>query len=268
MNEAAVQRRVGDYHVHTGWSDGEGRPDEVIAAAARLGLPELGFSDHLVPPSLDDGYGIPLNEVGDYVKAMRAAARRAAGPLVLVGVEVDYSPETWAETLSRLAEHRFDFLIGSVHSVDGAPFDLDARLTEERWPDVDVLFRHYYARLAELASSGTVDVIGHLDLPKKFGRPAGDGVREAEDEALSAIAAGGALLEINTAGLRNQAAEQYPALSLLVRARELGIRITFGSDAHVPRDVGAGLTSAVEVARAAGYASWVRLSDRKEVPLP
>ena len=43
---------------------------------------------------------------------------------------------------------------------------------------------------------------------------------------------------MNTAGLRRPAKEVYPAPALLRRARELGIGLVIGSDAHRPEEVG------------------------------
>ncbi|HMK92255.1 MAG TPA: PHP domain-containing protein, partial [Thermoleophilia bacterium] len=137
---------LADSHVHTSFSDGEGSPDDLVAAAGRCGLDELGISDHLVPRSLDlDGYGVPHDRIDDYLRAVRAAGRRAPGGLrVLVGAEVDYAPDTVAETDALLAAHDFDYAICSVHHVDGFPFDLPETLDDERWADPDTLVRRYY----------------------------------------------------------------------------------------------------------------------------
>jgi histidinol-phosphatase (PHP family) len=75
-------------------------------------------------------------------------------------------------------------------------------------------------------------------------------------------------IEINTSGLdRHPVVEMYPAADLLRRARAAGIALTFGSDAHHAADVGSHFSEAVQLARSAGYFSWLRLSDRKAVAL-
>jgi histidinol-phosphatase (PHP family) len=108
-------RALSDYHVHTCWSDGCGSVAELIAAAK--GLPELGLADHLVAPEL--GYGMPPERLAGYVAEVRRAAAGAGGPRVLVGVEVDYTPETWPQMKAALRSHALDYVIGSVHFVDG-----------------------------------------------------------------------------------------------------------------------------------------------------
>ena len=119
-----------------------------------------------------------------------------------------------------------------------------------------------------MAATGVIDVVGHLDLPKIFGRRPGTAVAPAEEAALDAIAAAGVLVEINTSGMRYPVGEPFPSRDLLARARARGIGITFGSDAHRVEDVAAGFAAALALARSAGYEAGVRLSDRAEVPLP
>ena len=92
---------------------------------------------------------------------------------------------------------------------------------------------------------------------------------ELENDALAAIAAAGMAIEINTSGLdRYPVAEMFPSASLLRRARAAGIGLTFGSDAHRAAEVGSHFAQALQWARAAGYESFLRLSDRVPVALP
>ena len=134
---------------------------------------------------------------------------------------------------------------------------------------MDHVWRRYYETLTEAAQTGAFDVVAHLDLPKKWGlRPSAD-VSALERTALQAIAAAGMAIEINTSGLeRHPVTEMYPAASLLRRARAEGIALTFGSDAHRAAEVGAHFAEARAWAQAAGYESWLRLSDREPVALP
>lgn len=266
------ERPVGalsDYHVHTCWSDGDGQVAEMIASAVDQGLPEVGLTDHLVPYDPDDDYGIPHDRLAAYVAAVREASAAAQSRIrVFTSVEVDYAPREWPHLVGLLAEHRFDYVIGSVHGVDGKPIDYIAEMVLQNWPDDDELFRRYYGAVAEMAASGVIDIVGHLDLPKKFGRRPGPAVRPAEDAALEAIAAAGVLVEVNTSGLRYPVCELFPSADLLARAHERGIGITFGSDAHEPGEVAAGFRPALAAARAAGYGACVRPSDRAGIPLP
>ena len=130
-----------------------------------------------------------------------------------------------AATLARL-RHR----LGPLRR--RAPFDEDALRTERRWPDADELFRRYYETVAEMAATGVIDVVGHLDLPKIFGRRPGTAVAPAEEAALDAIAAAGVRSRSTPPGCATRSASRIPSPDLLAQACALGIGITFGSDAH------------------------------------
>jgi histidinol-phosphatase (PHP family) len=260
---------MNDYHMHTALSDGEGDMDAFVARAAALGLAEIGFSDHLVPRAYDEeGYGLPDQDVTRYAAEVRRAAARSDGPRVLLGVEMDYVPGTEAELEALLAREAFDYVIGSVHFADGFAFDMTSLKDDPRWDDVDGVHRAYWETVARAAAWGRFDVIGHLDLAKKFGRRPPRAMTAAEDSALEAISAAGLAIELNTSGLRSAAGEAYPGPSLLARAAALGIPLVLGSDAHTAEDVGRDFDRAVELARAAGYESTLRLSDREPEALP
>ena len=259
-----------DYHVHSRFSDGHDELEACVERALQLGLPELGFTDHLTPACLarDGYYGIGQGGLDDYVEAVLAVAAAYPELPVLLGIEADYLPEAAGETLALLAAYPFDYVLCSVHFVDGFGFIEPRNLKSEGWRDVDRVWRRYYETLTEAAQTSAFDVVAHLDLPKKWGfRPSTD-MRELEQAALRAIAAAGMAIEINTSGLdRHRVAEMYPAQSLLRRAHAAGIALTFGSDAHRVSEVGSRFAQALDWARAAGYESTLRLSDGEAVAL-
>jgi histidinol-phosphatase (PHP family) len=151
-----------------------------------------------------------------------------------------------------LAPFPWDYLLGSVHWVDGVAVDQKPGLWVEH--SIEEVWRRYFAELEAVAASGLVDVLSHPDLVKIWGeRPANDTVQELYEHAADAIAAAGVAAEISSAGLRKPVGELYPNGSLLAALRERGVPITLASDAHLPKDVGEGLDRAVEHARAHGY---------------
>ena len=206
---------MNDYHMHTALSDGEGEMDAFVARAAVLGLAEIGFTDHLVPRVCEEvfeeeGYGLPGQDVAGYANAVRRAAAHGDGPRVLLGVEVDYVPGTEAEMEGLLAREAFDYVIGSVHFADGFAVDSTSLKDDPRWDDVDAVYRAYWETVARAAAWGRFDVVGHLDLVKKFGRRPSKAMVAAEDEALAAIRDAGLAIELNTSGLRVGGARGVP----------------------------------------------------------
>ncbi|MGQ9663005.1 MAG: histidinol-phosphatase HisJ family protein [Kiritimatiellia bacterium] len=262
-----------DLHIHTAFcKHAIGQPGDYVTAARHIALGEIAFTDHVPSP---DGYDplcrMTLDEFPLYRAAVSAAQQAAAPPLVLFGIEADYYEGCEAFLSGWLPSQKFDVVLGSVHYIGDWGFDNSANL--HRWKNADVteVWRSYFCLVAKLVRSRLFDVVGHLDLPKKFGyRPPDRLVREMALPILDLIADAGMVIEINTGGLRKPVREIYPAATLLALAREREIPICFGSDAHAPAEVGYAFEAALALARAAGYTTMARLRARRIeiVPLP
>ncbi len=264
---------IPDTHIHTPLcKHARGLPAEYAATARARGLPEICITDHApAPDGYDAGCRMAPGQLAAYREWVAAAAAAAGGLPVRCGIEADYYAGCEAWLPAWLEAQAFDLVIGSVHFLDAWGFDNPANLPV--WERVDVVrtWERYFGRVARLADLGCFDVLGHMDLPKKFGHrldPAR--ARELAAPALDRLAAAGMAVEINTGGLRKPVGEMYPEESLLVMARERGIPVCFGSDAHAPTEVGLGFDRAVALALHAGYTEYVRFEGRRRrsVPLP
>jgi len=161
-----------------------------------------------------------------------------------------------------------DYLIGSVHFIEGWGFDNPEFIGRYREVDIDALWRKYFSLVADMAASGHFQIAGHLDLLKVFRHlPRADMLTLAEG-ALEAIKEAGMAIEINAAGFRKPIEEAYPSLALLKRARAMGIPITFGSDAHAPEQVGFKQQACIDLARKAGYDRAVIYREKEPVFVP
>lgn len=269
-----------DLHMHTSrCRHAEGALEEFVAAARGAGIATIAFTDHLpLPADLLERdphaaeYAMPEDELDAYVGdvlAVQAAAAEAGGPEVLLGIEADLHPGNEAHVRRLLARHAFDVVLGSVHFVDGWAFDdPDRRDGYAEW-DVRALWERYFDDLAAAAVSGLADVIGHADLVKKFGYVPEGNLATFYERAAAAFAAVGVAVEVNTAGLRKPCAELYPSPGFLRALRSAGVRVTTGSDAHRPAEVGAGFAEARSALLAAGYDRVTVFRNRiaEEVPL-
>lgn len=261
---------VPDTHLHTPLCrHAEGEPAAFKAAARGQGIPAIAFTDHLPNP---DGYDLPhrmtMAEWPKY-RELVLAQQTPEAPRVLLGAECDYYEGCDASLRPRLAGLQLDLLLGSVHHIGRWGFDSP----EERhvWNSADVagVWREYFSLLGKLADLRLADVVGHLDLPKKFGhRPPDRVVKEMAQPVLDRIAASGMAIEINSAGLRKPVAEIYPAGFLLALAGEREIPICFGSDAHRPEEVGYCFDQSLELARQAGYREAVSFAGRRRTAYP
>ena len=247
-----------DYHMHLRNGREEIAHDTwsvepFVEAARRAGVDEIGFTEHVYyfrqTRSL---WTVPYQaercvyDLEAYVAAIVQAKQR--GLPVKLGLEVDYVPGREAETRALLQPYPWDYLLGSVHFIDGLGVDgeprlLDAVGVEEGW-------RRYFDALAAAARSGLFDSLSHPDLVKIFGERA-----DAFDygEVVDRIAEAGVAVEVSTAGLRKPVGELYPHPEFLVACRERGVPVTLGSDAHSPDVVGRDFDRARELLRTAGY---------------
>ncbi len=257
-----------DYHLHTrlcGHASGE--PEEYLAQAARKGIPEVGFSDHLplyfLPPGKTiQGYAMREDELSLYVDLVQKCAQKS--PVrVRLGIEADFIPGYEESLAALLSSYPFDCVLGSVHFIEGWGFDNLAEIEEYGRRDINRVYEQYFALIQQAALSGLFDVMAHPDLVKKFAfRPTGDLSPHYEATA-RAFKKAGVCAEVNSAGLRYPAKEIYPSPSLLRCLFKHGVPVTMGSDAHCPDQVGAGLEQAVRLIKEAGYTEIALFSRRK-----
>ena len=196
-----------------------------VDSARERGLSDIAFTDH-------DRYhaGIDFDEIDKL---------RAANPDVKIraGIELDNDPETSAAGRNWVEKNwdRLDFVLGSVHYLD------DPSQMFDSVPDgagqfvgrsIDEIYEDYFRRVREIAATGLVDCLSHLDLIKIHGhRPCGD-VRWVVNETLDLIAARNLAIELSTAGWRKPVDELYPSDEIIRLAIKKGIRFTTASDAH------------------------------------
>jgi histidinol-phosphatase (PHP family) len=255
-----------DYHMHTPLCrHAVGEPVDYAAQALAVGLEEIGFSDHS-PMAKDDfdDWRMRIDQLDEYVEKVRKAQKDYPQLTIRLSLEVDYLPghEEWIKDLA--ARHAWDYLIGSVHYVSDN-WDVDNPYKLSQWKNRDPyeVWSVYFERLTMAAESGLFEIIGHPDLPKKFGhRPVQDCTPLFEKFLLAAKKTGTAF-ELNTAGLRKDCREIYPSRKFLEQAFAAQVPITFGADAHKPEEVGADFPAAVALALEAGYRQTLRFQQRK-----
>jgi histidinol-phosphatase (PHP family) len=260
-----------DYHMHTPLCrHAVGEPDQYAARAVELGLAEIGFSDH--SPMLHDDFDdwrMRLDQLDAYVAQVTRARSAQPALAIRLALEVDYLPgqEEWVRHLA--SRHPWDYFIGSVHYVEN-DWDLDNPNKIARWHerDPDEVWQVYFERLTCAAESRLFDILGHLDLCKKFCfRPRADMLPTVQ-RFLDSAARHGVAIEVNTAGLRKDCREIYPSADILLAARERHVPITFGSDAHAPGEVGHAFAQAIALARRCGYTHWLSFRRHAAQPVP
>ena len=254
-----------DYHMHlrrpvVGREEVDHTPAAVLPyleTAAERGVDEIGFTEHVY--YFRQTYDVwtlqyqlerCLFDLDEYCSVILAA--KGQGLPVKLGLEVDYVGVERQERLNEvISSYPWDFLLGSVHWIDGVAVDQEPGLWARH--SVEEVWRSYVQAVAELAASGSIDVLAHLDLAKIFRRLPEPAVLAELYLALADAAAEAELaVEISPAGLRKPVGELYPDPALLRACVARGVPITTASDAHVPVDVGRDFDRALALAGAAG----------------
>jgi histidinol-phosphatase (PHP family) len=255
-----------DYHMHTPLCrHAVGEPTSYAAQALRVGLSEIGFSEHnpMIRDDYDDWH-MRQADLDAYVESVNKAQRDHPSLVIKLALEVDYIPghEEWIRDLA--ARHSWDYLIGSVHYVSDS-WDLDNPKKISEWKSRDPMevWTIYFERLGQAAESGLFEIIGHADLPKKFCFYPAEDCTSLFDRFLSVAKRSEVALEINTAGLRKDCKEMYPSRQILQLAVQKGVPLTFASDAHAPEEVGMNFAEARQLARDVGFAQCCRFTKRK-----
>jgi histidinol-phosphatase (PHP family) len=202
-----------------------------VDSARARGLTDIAFTDH-------DRYhaGIDFDELDKL---------RAANPDVKIraGIELDNDPETSAAGRAWVEKNRdrLDFVLGSVHYLDRPDqmFDsVPAGAEQFAGRAIDEIYSDYFRRIREIAATGQVDCLSHLDLIKIHGHRPNLRIEDLVAETLDLIAARGFAIELSTAGWRKPVNELYPSDEIIRLALERGVQFTTASDAHSHAQLG------------------------------
>jgi len=221
-----------DFHSHVSRSSAR----QMVLAAQEKGLRILGLSEHdfqmsEAHPLLDhmvlEG---TLLTFSTYVETVHLAGQTLQFDARL-GLEVDFLPEKNETIQSLISGYDWDFLIGSVHEVDGIQFEINRKWSRE---EGEALWLRYFELLREAVSSGYFSMVSH-PVRMRVRNPHLPATFDAELEQLAAEATRrDVALEMNGYDVFN-----YPSLvQRLARACALhGTPISVGSDAHIPQHV-------------------------------
>ncbi|MBU1997460.1 MAG: histidinol-phosphatase HisJ [Candidatus Omnitrophica bacterium] len=257
---------ISDYHIHTklcGHAIGE--LSEYADQAIKTGLKEIGISDHAPLVSHENPeitmsfYDLPV-----YHKMIEALKSEYSGKLLIkFGIEADFIEGYEDKTKAILDAYPYDYVIGSVHYVDMWGFDNPDE--QDKWKEkkISSVYRAYHENLQKCALSGMYDIMGHVDLVKKYGHRPDEDITAVVEETARVFKESNVAIEINTSGLRKPVGEIYPSLSDLKIYCAAGIPIVFGSDSHAPNQVGCDYDKALIYAGSAGYKEYALFKERK-----
>ncbi len=241
-----------DYHTHSSLCNHAiGTIEDYITSAIEKNLAEIGISDHFPMDLLPEHfhiYAMPLNEFPSYISEIkRLQAKYISQIKVKIASEVDFFPTAFNgyKRIIKPFLDDFDYIIGSVHAVpwqgiEAIPIDEVQAIPMIKELGVDRVYLEYYDTLLEMIKTNFYNIVGHFDLPKKYGLfpQDSDKIWQKILQVLDQIENSGMAVEINTSGLYKNVKQTYPKEDIIKELIQRKIPITLGSDAHSPKYIG------------------------------
>src|SRR3989338_6828541 len=138
---------ISDYHMHTplcGHAVGE--PAQYAKQAIKVGLEEIGFSDHApfvhcVNPKIT----MNIKQLSEYYAMIEKVRADYHSELrIKVAIEADFIPGYEPKTKAILDDSPYDYVIGSIHFINSWGFDDPAERDEWSEHDVNQVYRDYF----------------------------------------------------------------------------------------------------------------------------
>lgn len=221
-----------DMHSHVSRSSAM----HMALAAEQKGLRVLGLSEHVFQMEemrhtlqhlKPEG---PVTTFKTYIEDVNAAATQS-NITIRLGLEVDFIPEKNELIHSCIQEYNWDFLIGSVHEINGLQYEFDHKWNRE---EGETLWLRYFELQRSAIKSGYFSVISHpvrLRVTNPFLPP-------TFEEELDQLAAEAKFHDIALEMNGYDMLHYHSVVKRLAKACLLHhTPVSVGSDAHVPRGI-------------------------------
>lgn len=242
-----------DIHTHSNLSpDAVDEPMDMAARACELGVKHFALTDHIELDEFNDGewdYWEAIAKTEPAYERLKAAFDGKMN--VYYGAELGQAMYDLHTAEKILAEHDYDFVLGSVHRT--VHYEHMSRIPDTEFDRKRVL-TEYFEEMLNLVEWGKFCSLAHITFLMRFvniDTPSGlvtdKGKRCAAvfevckpiiDEILGIIVKKDIALEVNSSGYRRKLGEPMAGGEFVKRYRELGGKlITLGSDAHMTNDI-------------------------------
>ena len=203
----------------------------------------------------------------EYIKELKDLREKYKSDIeVYIGLETDYYSGYKKDIKEKLS---LDYNLGSVHLIKndttGEYYSIDSspEITEEgikAFGGVRNYIKKYYETLLKMIEEQEPDIIGHIDLVKKFNSDNRYFDETEEwyisliDEALDKIKSSNSIIEVNTGAMsRGWTNFPYPSKFILKLILEKNIPITLNSDVHSVENLDYYFDESMEVIKETGF---------------
>lgn len=258
-----------DVHMHCGFSnDSETRPEDMVESAIAKGLSVICFTDHYDKDNLDWG-DEAIFDVESYFQKMIALQEEYRDRIdIRIGAEIGMQPYLAEYYQNFMAQHPFDFVIGSVHSVLEHDVALDFF---QKHSDPEGYEIYFEEMLQDVQKIKSYDVLGHLDYIVRYSNQGSKGFNlndymDIIEEILKQVIVHGKGIEMNMSGLKYGLGAPHPQPEIIKRYRELGGEIiTVGADGHIPEHIAYDYHLADDILKSCGFKYYTEFKGRKPV---
>lgn len=185
---------------------------------------EMKFKDHLQT----------------YITLMKEIKEMNLDVEVKYGLEVCYTPQYENKIREILSNYKFDFLIGSIHSIDGILYDMSfsKELLFDKY-DINDIYQRYYELICKAIESQLFTQIGHIDQIKLFNYYPSYDLKPTYQKIAQLLKKYQIKAENNT-GIHYRYGHKDIGLNdeLLKILKEYYVDMITSSDAHNAKDVG------------------------------
>jgi len=193
----------GDLHAHTEWSDGHDSIEELARAARDMGYQYIAVTEHSAGRGI--AHGLNVERLKEQVAEVEALNERLVGIRVLTGTEVDIRADGRLDLPHEILS-RLDIVIAAVHS---AMNQSEEKMTQRviraiENPDVDMI-AHPTCRLIGQREPVAIDLEAVFQAAAEYNK----------------------IMEISAMPERLDLKDIHA-----FRARELGVKLAIGTDAH------------------------------------
>lgn len=217
-----------DSHVHSTFShDGESDMEEICNRAIDIGVKYITFTEHVDFNPMEKNYDY-LN-IEEYFNNIEKLNIKHGDKIeILAGVEFS-EPHLYNQQLNKYNNLGFDLIMGAIHWLGDTFVGNDEILNDY---SVDEIFLRYYNLLYKSVKNNSIDVIAHMDFPKRYLNYEYKN-KALIDKILKEIVKNNIVLEINSSSLRKGLSTPMPSQWILEKyIQHGGRRVTIGSDSH------------------------------------
>ena len=250
---------LADLHTHSCYSfdaPAHSTVDAMCRRAIANGISCLAITDHC--DINGEGAGNAPTRAAAFADILDAKERFAGQLTLLAGIELGQAAQFPGEARAILAEHPYDFVLGSLHNFKDVEDFYYMDFSKMPQQEINAMIDRSLDELCEMCELGFFHALAHITYPHRYvlrdGRELDFSLFESKLRTLfSTMISKGIALEVNTSTLASTGTT-LPSRELLALYRDCGGKLlTLGSDAHAPSSIARGFTETAAVLRDLGF---------------